>query len=148
MTQKPRWSDERIYCSELVWKFYKQGAGIEVGKAADRPRAEPTGQSPLCKTHQTALRRHRSHFRLDEPIISPQAIFEIGPLGDGRGKVTGPRRLAGPVNSRDSSCVGVGWRYAPRPRNEPANDDTDGLKACGRQRPRRGPALSPGAGDF
>ena len=22
-----RWSDERIYCSELVWKLYKQGAG-------------------------------------------------------------------------------------------------------------------------
>jgi hypothetical protein len=26
------WSDERIYCSELVWKIYKRGANIEVGK--------------------------------------------------------------------------------------------------------------------
>ena len=26
------WSDDKIYCSELVWKVYKQGADIEVGK--------------------------------------------------------------------------------------------------------------------
>ncbi|TCS84657.1 permuted papain-like amidase YaeF/Yiix C92 family enzyme [Anseongella ginsenosidimutans] len=26
------WSDERIYCSELVWKIYKQAAGIEIGE--------------------------------------------------------------------------------------------------------------------
>jgi uncharacterized protein YycO len=26
------WSDEKIYCSELVWKIYKRGADIEVGK--------------------------------------------------------------------------------------------------------------------
>lgn len=26
------WSDERIYCSELVWKIYKRGAGAEIGK--------------------------------------------------------------------------------------------------------------------
>lgn len=26
------WGDERIYCSELVYKAYQRGAGIEVGK--------------------------------------------------------------------------------------------------------------------
>lgn len=26
------WSDERIYCSELVWKIYKEAIGIEIGK--------------------------------------------------------------------------------------------------------------------
>ena len=26
------WSNEKIYCSELVWKIYKEGAGIEIGE--------------------------------------------------------------------------------------------------------------------
>ena len=25
------WSDERLYCSELVWKIYREGAGVEIG---------------------------------------------------------------------------------------------------------------------
>ena len=25
------WSDDKIYCSELVWKIYKQATGIEIG---------------------------------------------------------------------------------------------------------------------
>jgi len=28
------WDDRRIYCSELVWKVYKEGLGIEVGQLA------------------------------------------------------------------------------------------------------------------
>ena len=26
------WSDDRIYCSELIWKIYNRGAGIEIGR--------------------------------------------------------------------------------------------------------------------
>ena len=26
------WSDDRIYCSELVWKMYKEATGIEIGE--------------------------------------------------------------------------------------------------------------------
>lgn len=26
------WSDNKIYCSELIWKIYKRGAGLEIGK--------------------------------------------------------------------------------------------------------------------
>ena len=26
------WSDDKIYCSELIWKIYERGAGIEIGK--------------------------------------------------------------------------------------------------------------------
>lgn len=25
------WSDSRIYCSELVWKIYKESIGLEIG---------------------------------------------------------------------------------------------------------------------
>jgi uncharacterized protein YycO len=26
------WSDDKIYCSELIWKIYKRATGLEVGK--------------------------------------------------------------------------------------------------------------------
>jgi hypothetical protein len=26
------WSDDRIYCSELVWKIYERGLGIRIGR--------------------------------------------------------------------------------------------------------------------
>lgn len=26
------WSDEKIYCSELIWKIYKRATGLEIGK--------------------------------------------------------------------------------------------------------------------
>ncbi len=26
------WSDDLIYCSELVWKIYERGAGVRVGE--------------------------------------------------------------------------------------------------------------------
>ena len=26
------WSDDRIYCSELVWKVFQEGAGVEIGE--------------------------------------------------------------------------------------------------------------------
>ena len=32
------WSDERIYCSELVWKMYQQALGVQLGDAAEAAR--------------------------------------------------------------------------------------------------------------
>ena len=26
------WSDDKIYCSELIWKIYKEATGLEIGK--------------------------------------------------------------------------------------------------------------------
>ncbi len=26
------WSDDKIYCSELIWKIYQRATGIEIGK--------------------------------------------------------------------------------------------------------------------
>lgn len=69
-----RWSDERIYCSELVWKLYKQGAGVEVGtlqKARDLNLGNPVVQKLIKQRYGDA-----AAIPLDEPIISPQAMFE------------------------------------------------------------------------
>jgi hypothetical protein len=40
------WSDDRIYCSELVWKIYERALGVQIGK----------------------LQRLRE-FRLDDPAV-------------------------------------------------------------------------------
>lgn len=71
-----RWDDSRIYCSELVWKIYKIGAGIEIGapqKAGDLNLGNPVVQK-LIK------RRFGKEVPLDEIIISPQKMFDSDKL--------------------------------------------------------------------
>lgn len=69
-----RWSDERIYCSELVWKLYKQGAGIEVGKL--QTAGELKLDHPVVQKLIRARYGRQAAVPLSEPIVSPQAIFE------------------------------------------------------------------------
>ncbi len=65
------WDDERIYCSELVWKIYKRGANIEIGKLEQLKDFDLT--SPLVKAK---LKEHYGDkVPLNEIIISPVAIF-------------------------------------------------------------------------
>jgi hypothetical protein len=66
------WNDKRLYCSELVWKIYRQGAGVEVG------RLQKLGEFDLSDALVKAKLRERfgPHVPLDETVISPAAIFE------------------------------------------------------------------------
>jgi hypothetical protein len=65
------WDDDRIYCSELVWKIYKRGAGIEVGKLEKLKDFDLT--NPLVKAK---LKEHYGNdVPLNETIISPVAIL-------------------------------------------------------------------------
>ncbi len=66
------WSDSRMYCSELVWKIYREGAGVEIGalqKLRDFDLSSKVVQRKLRE-------RYGNHVPLDEPVISPQAMFE------------------------------------------------------------------------
>jgi hypothetical protein len=69
-----RWDDERIYCSELVWKLYKQAAGVEVAKVQKA--------SDLNLNHRVVRELIEKRYGRgaavpqDEPIVSPQAIYE------------------------------------------------------------------------
>jgi hypothetical protein len=68
-----RWDDDRLYCSELVYKLLDAAAGIKVGKlskAGEMRLAEPEVQKVLQK------RFKKAKFNPDEPVISPQAIFD------------------------------------------------------------------------
>nr|WP_294794502.1 YiiX family permuted papain-like enzyme [uncultured Mucilaginibacter sp.] len=66
------WSDERIYCSELVWKIYKAGAGIEVGKLKKLKDFDLSSEAVKAKLKE----HYGNNIPLNEPVISPVAIFD------------------------------------------------------------------------
>lgn len=66
------WSDEKIYCSELVWKLYQRAAGIEVGKLQKLKDFDLT--SPEVK--KIMDERYGNNIPYDETVISPSNIFD------------------------------------------------------------------------
>ncbi len=65
-------SDDKIYCSELVWKMYKEGLGVEVGELQTLKSFDLT--SPVVKKKMEE--RYKGNIPYDEIVISPAAIFE------------------------------------------------------------------------
>jgi hypothetical protein len=66
------WSDDRIYCSELAWKLYHDALGIEIG-ARQRLR-EFDLSDPVVRAQMRE--RYAGHVPLDEPVISPGAMYD------------------------------------------------------------------------
>lgn len=66
------WSDDRIYCSELVWKAYRDALGIELGTR--QKLREFDLEDPLVETKMRE--RYGNAVPLNEPVISPGAQFE------------------------------------------------------------------------
>jgi len=65
------WSDKRIYCSELVWKIYRNALGIEIGKPTKLREFDLS--HPLVKAKLEE--RYGGGVPLDEPVISPGQMF-------------------------------------------------------------------------
>ena len=65
------WSDTKIYCSELVWKIYQRGAGIELAKL------RPLKEYDLSHPHVQAMlkKRYGDKVPLDEPVVTPADLF-------------------------------------------------------------------------
>jgi len=74
------WSDERLYCSELVWKAYDRGLGVHLGALA--PLSSFDLSSRLVKGKLTE--RYGEKVPLDERVISPAAIFASPLLDEAR----------------------------------------------------------------
>jgi hypothetical protein len=70
------WSDERIYCSELVWKVFERGAGIELGELQTIAAFDLSHPAVQEKVRE----RYGERVPLDEIVISPAAIFEAADL--------------------------------------------------------------------
>ena len=65
------WSDDRIYCSELIWKVYECGLGRRLGQLQhlrDFDLSHPAVQAKLRE-------RYGARLPLDETVISPVSIF-------------------------------------------------------------------------
>lgn len=66
------WSDEKIYCSELIWKIYKRATGIEIGKLEKISDFDLTNPAVKKKMRE----RYGNKIPTDEIVISPAAIFD------------------------------------------------------------------------
>ncbi|MEZ4389028.1 MAG: YiiX family permuted papain-like enzyme [Candidatus Krumholzibacteriia bacterium] len=65
------WSDDRIYCSELVWKIYQRALGLEIGAPATLGSFDLSPPPVRAKLAE----RWGAHPPLAEPVISPAAMF-------------------------------------------------------------------------
>ncbi len=66
------WSDERIYCSELVWKVYAEAFGIRL--CEPRPLRDHDLDSKLVQT--LMKERYGDAPPLDEPMVAPSTLFD------------------------------------------------------------------------
>ncbi len=76
------WSDDKIYCSELIWKIYQRAAGIEIGKLAKISTFDLSSEPVKQKMKE----RYGDKIPMDETVISPAAIFDSDLLLTVKGK--------------------------------------------------------------
>lgn len=66
------WSDDKIYCSELIWKIYQRTTGIEIGKLQKLSDFDLTNEAVKQKMKE----RYGNKIPMDEVVISPAAVFD------------------------------------------------------------------------
>ena len=66
------WSDDKIYCSELVWKIYKEALNIEIGELQELRESDLTNIVVKNKMKE----RYGEKIPLTEKVISPVTIFK------------------------------------------------------------------------
>lgn len=71
-----RWSDEKIYCSELVWKMFDEGLGIRL--CEPKPLKDWDLNSELVQ--RTMKERYGVAPPMNEPMVAPATLFECSLL--------------------------------------------------------------------
>ncbi len=66
------WSDDEIYCSELVWKIYHRATGMEVGKLEKLKDFDLDDEAVKAKLKE----RYGNQIPFEETVISPKSIFK------------------------------------------------------------------------
>ncbi|WP_017496573.1 YiiX family permuted papain-like enzyme [Flavobacterium sp. WG21] len=61
------WSDTKIYCSELIWKIYKNAANIELSKLKQLKDFNLTDQ----RVQKIIKERYGNNIPLDEKVVAP-----------------------------------------------------------------------------
>ena len=70
------WSDDKIYCSELVWKIYFEAAGIEIGELQQLKGFDLSNETVKMKMKE----RFGDAIPFDEKVISPASMFNSDKL--------------------------------------------------------------------
>ena len=66
------WTDTRIYCSELVWKIYKNGANIELSKLQHLKDFNLTDERVVKVLNE----RYGNNIPLEEKVVSPSNLVD------------------------------------------------------------------------
>ena len=66
------WSDDKIYCSELVWKIYKNGAHIEL---CDLKKLREFNLNHP-KVQEIMKQRYGNNIPYDEKVVAPSQLYE------------------------------------------------------------------------
>jgi len=66
------WSDNKLYCYELIWKIYQRATGLEIGKLEKLSDFDLTNDA----VKHIMIERYGKRIPLNEIVISPAAIFE------------------------------------------------------------------------
>jgi len=65
------WSDDKIYCSELIWKIYQRATGIEIGELEKLSDFDLTNEEVTERMQE----RYGDNIPTEEIVVSPVAIF-------------------------------------------------------------------------
>jgi uncharacterized protein YycO len=68
---KFQWSDKKMYCSELVWKIYK-----EMGIDLCDPKTFSNYNISSPEVQKAIKQRYGSTFNMDEQVVAPVDIYE------------------------------------------------------------------------
>lgn len=66
------WSNDKIYCSELVWKIYKYGAGIELCDLASLKSFNLDND----KVKEILKERYGNKIPLEEKVVAPSQLVD------------------------------------------------------------------------
>ncbi len=65
------WSDDKIYCSELIWKIYNDGAGIKLSEL--EKLSDFNLNSEIVR--KKLIERYGKQIPLGESVVSPASLF-------------------------------------------------------------------------
>jgi hypothetical protein len=65
------WSDEKIYCSELIWKIYQRATGLEIGQLEKLSSFDLSNDA----VKKIMKERYGDKIPANEIVISPVSVF-------------------------------------------------------------------------
>lgn len=65
------WTNDKMYCSELIWKVYKEATGLEIGKLEKLKDLDLTSKPVKQKMKE----RYGDNIPFDETVITPISIY-------------------------------------------------------------------------